>query len=260
MFSLFSTWRRKRILRNTNLNSALWQRLVGSASYLRGFSAADLDRLHQDVRIFLHDKDFSTAHSLEMTDDMFLSVALQACLMTLNLDVSLHDGWRSIIIYPDEFVPNHQYVDDAGVVHTDRRPMTGMARSDGPLILSWADTQTAFASDGVNVVIHEFAHKLDMRNGDANGFPPLHKGMNPHAWANNFTAAYADFCKRVDAGEDTAIDPYASENPGEFFAVLSEVFFEMPEIIVVEYPAVYEQLKLYYRQDPFARLSSVPKA
>ncbi len=255
MFSLLSNWRRKRILNNSSIDEKLWRKLTDSVSYLHGLSDSDLKRLHEDVRIFIHDKEFSTAHDLEVTDDMFLSIALQACLMTLNLGVHLYDGWHGIIIYPDEFVPNHQYVDAAGVVHTDRRPLSGMARSDGPVILSWADTQTAFKSDGVNVVIHEFAHKLDMQNGDANGYPPLHTGMNPRAWQKSFAAAFSDFSKRVDAGEDTALDPYASENPGEFFAVLSEVFFEMPGIIVDEYPALYEQLKAYYKQDTFARLS-----
>ena len=255
MFSLFSNWRRSRILSQTNIDAELWRRLVSSVSYLRGLTADDLQRLHEDVRIFLHDKQFSGAHNLEINDEMMLSIALQGCLMTLNIGVERYKGWHGIIIYPDEFVPNHQYVDDAGVIHTDRRPMTGMARSDGPVILSWADTKTAFAQDGVNVVIHEFAHKLDMQNGDANGFPPLHKDMNARAWQKSFAAAYADFCKRVDANEDTAIDPYATENPGEFFAVLSEVFFEMPQIIVEEYPAVYDQMKLFYRQDTLARFS-----
>jgi MtfA peptidase len=254
MFSFLSGWRRKRILSKTNIDAELLRRIVSSASYLRGLTADDLRRLHDDVRIFLHDKEFSGAHNLEINDEMMLNIALQACLMTLNIGVERYAGWHGIIIYPDEFVPNHQYVDEAGVIHTDRRPMTGMARSDGPVILSWADTQTTFAQDGVNVVIHEFAHKLDMQNGDANGFPPLHKDMNSRAWQKSFAAAYADFCKRVDAGEDTAIDPYASENPGEFFAVLSEVFFEMPRIIVEEYPAVYEQMKMFSRQDTFARL------
>ena len=256
MFSLFSNWRRNRILSKTNVDAELWRRLVSSASYLHGLSSDDLRRLHEDVRIFLHDKEFSGAHNLDVSDEMMLNIALQACVMTLNIGVERYAGWHGIIIYPDEFVPNHQYVDEAGIVHTDRRPMTGMARSDGPVILSWADTRTAFAQDGVNVVIHEFAHKLDMQNGDANGFPPLHKDMNSRAWQNSFAAAYSDFCKRVDAAEETAIDPYASENPGEFFAVLSEVFFEMPGIIIEAYPAVYDQLKAYYRQDTFARLKS----
>jgi MtfA peptidase len=257
MFSLYANWRRKRILNKTKLDSALWQRAVSAASFVRGLSEAELTRLNENVRVFLYDKEFSTTHDLELTEEMCVRIALQACLMTLNLDAGSYDGWRGIIIYPDEFVPNHQYVDEAGVVHTDRRPMTGMARSDGPVILSWADTQSSFIEDGANVVIHEFAHKLDMQNGDANGFPPLQKGMNSHAWQKSFAAAYSDFCKRVDAGEDTAIDPYASENPGEFFAVLSEVFFEMPRIIVEEYPAVYEQMKLFYRQDTLARLNGI---
>jgi MtfA peptidase len=256
MLTFFSNWRRRRILGKTRIDPALWQRLVTTASYLRGLSQEELSRLNEDVRIFLHDKEFSGAHNLEVSDEMMLNIALQACLMTLNIGVERYEGWHGIIIYPDEFVPNHQYVDEAGVIHTDRRPMTGMARSDGPVILSWADTKTAFAQDGVNVVIHEFAHKLDMQNGDANGFPPLHKGMNSRAWQNSFAAAYSDFCRRVDAGEDTAIDPYASENPGEFFAVLSEVFFEMPQIIVEEYSAVYEQMTLFYRQDTLARLGA----
>jgi Mlc titration factor MtfA (ptsG expression regulator) len=103
------------------------------------------------------------------------------------------------------------------------------------------------------VVIHEFAHKLDMLNGNANGFPPLHAGMSREAWAQAFTEAYKDLCRRVKAGEDTDIDPYATEAPGEFFAVVSEAFFEMPDIVRETYPAVYAQLAEFYRQDPANR-------
>jgi Mlc titration factor MtfA (ptsG expression regulator) len=103
-------------------------------------------------------------------------------------------------------------------------------------------------------VIHEFAHKLDMRNGAANGLPPLHKNMARAQWARTFAAAYEDFCRRVDTGESTMIDPYASESPAEFFAVLSEVFFETPVLLKQCYPAVYEQMRLFYRQDPATRL------
>jgi Mlc titration factor MtfA (ptsG expression regulator) len=119
---------------------------------------------------------------------------------------------------------------------------------------------------GYNVVIHEFAHKLDMRNGEPNGFPPLHAGMSAQAWKAAFSAAYDDFCKRVDATQrlserraqivldELPIDPYAAESAGEFFAVGSEAFFETPELLEPAYPAVYEQLRLFYRQDPLARL------
>jgi hypothetical protein len=122
------------------------------------------------------------------------------------------------------------------------------------VVLSWADVQGADIDDGVNVVIHEFAHKLDMRNGDANGFPPLHADMQRQAWAQAFSSAYQDFCARVDEGEDTRIDPYAGESPAEFFAVLSEAFFETPDVVCSEYPAVYAQLVQFYRQEPLQRL------
>jgi Mlc titration factor MtfA (ptsG expression regulator) len=121
------------------------------------------------------------------------------------------------------------------------------------VILSWADVENAGDADGVNVVIHEFAHKLDMLNGDANGFPPLHSGMSREAWGRAFTEAFKDLCRRVEAGEDTDIDPYAAEAPGEFFAVVSEAFFEMPDIVRETYPAVYAQLAEFYRQDPASR-------
>jgi Mlc titration factor MtfA (ptsG expression regulator) len=118
------------------------------------------------------------------------------------------------------------------------------------------------------VVIHEFAHKLDMRNGEPNGFPPLHRGMDARAWKRAFSEAYGDFVRRVEAAERLPkrrsqaaldalpIDPYAAESAAEFFAVASEAFFETPELLAPAYPAVYEQLRLFYRQDPNARLAA----
>jgi Mlc titration factor MtfA (ptsG expression regulator) len=118
-------------------------------------------------------------------------------------------------------------------------------------------------------VIHEFAHKLDMLNGDPNGYPPLGRGMNADQWKRDFAEAYGDFCRRVDIADARAerigdaaydffpIDPYASESPAEFFAVVSEAFFETPDVVDAEYPAVYHQLKAFYRQDPLARAIAV---
>jgi hypothetical protein len=105
----------------------------------------------------------------------------------------------------------------------------------------------------MNLVIHEFAHKIDMQSGDANGCPPLHAGMSVPAWRRTMAAAFADFCARADRDEALAIDPYAAESPAEFFAVLSEVFFAEPALLVDEYPDVYAQFSQFYRQDPAAR-------
>jgi Mlc titration factor MtfA (ptsG expression regulator) len=162
-----------------------------------------------------------------------------------------------IIVYPDEFVAEYEFTDDDGVVHAVREPMTGESWLGGPLILSWADADGAGQGTGYNVVIHEFAHKIDMLNGDANGFPPLHADMDRGAWAQAFTAAYDDFCTAVGRGEPTVIDTYASEHPSEFFAVMSEAFFELPLLVQGRYPDVYRQLSRFYRQDPAARVAAI---
>jgi Mlc titration factor MtfA (ptsG expression regulator) len=138
-----------------------------------------------------------------------------------------------------------------------RQPLSGEAWAGGPLVLSWDDVLHSGSGQGYNVAIHEFAHKLDMKNGAVDGLPPLPVGMSVAEWAAVFNRAYADFCRRADGDEDTAIDPYAAESPAEFFAVLSEAFFEMPDVLHGDYPAVYEQLKRFYRQDPLARLESL---
>jgi hypothetical protein len=187
---------------------------------------------------------------------MRVCIAVQACMLILNLGLDYYRGWVEVIVYPDEFVAEYEYMDEHGIVHRVEEPMSGESWLAGPVILSWADTQLRGDGHGYNVVIHEFAHKLDMLNGDANGFPPLHRGMNAAAWARDFGSAYEDLCARVDAGDDTAIDPYASTAPAEFFAVLTEVFFETPDLLDAEYPAVYRQLRQFYRQHPLARLGA----
>ncbi len=251
MFEFLKHWWRARIIARASLNSAQWQRTLERLPFLRGLSEAERERLRQSVILFLHHKSIHGAGGLKLDTEMQLLIAAQACLPILNLDIDYYRGWVEVIVYPDEFVPRVQYTDEAGVVHTEREPHAGEAWLQGPVILSWADV--APSANGVNVVVHEFAHKLDMLNGDANGFPPLHRGMNREAWSHTFSSAYADFCRRVEAGEEDVIDPYAAESPGEFFAVLSEAFFETPRAVIDLYPRVYDQLRLFYRQDPVAR-------
>jgi Mlc titration factor MtfA (ptsG expression regulator) len=142
-------------------------------------------------------------------------------------------------------------------VHEYDDPVLGEAWEGGPVLLSWFDDPDE--PGDVNVVIHEFAHKLDMSNGDVDGMPALHADMRCEDWIAAFAPAYDDFCRRVDAGEDTAIDPYAASHPSEFFAVASEVFFEAPDLLLDEYPAVYAQLRRFYRQDPAPQRQSPVK-
>lgn len=248
----FGRWRRARMLKSRPIADALWQAGVRRHGFLAGLNEEELGRLREIVTRFLHDKEIHGAAGLALDAEMRLAIALQAAILILNLPGDWYDGWVEVIVYPDEFMPEVEWEDEYGVVHTGKETRTGEAWFNGPVILSWADVALD-AQDGVNVAIHEFAHKLDMRNGDADGFPPLHAGMNRGAWTRDFAAAYKDFCAQVDAGGDTDIDPYAAESPGEFFAVSSEVFFERPEILRDAYPMVYGQLAAFYRQDPFER-------
>lgn len=135
-----------------------------------------------------------------------------------------------------------------------RANLSGESWQRGPVIFSWNDALHHGGIDGRNVVIHEFAHKLDMQNGRANGFPPLHKGMSALQWTNVFNHAYNDFTNRIQQNDPIPINHYAATSAAEFFAVFSELFFEKPEIIRHYYAEVYQLLVQFYRQDPLEKL------
>ncbi|WP_296700802.1 zinc-dependent peptidase [Thiocapsa sp. UBA6158] len=236
-----------------------WVRVRDALPLLEDLSEEDTRRLADLALLFLRDKRLDPAQGLELTHTMRLAIALQACLPVLELGLDWYRGWYAVIVYPEEFVPEREVMGDDGVVWTEHEAKSGEAWEQGPIILSWADVEAGMERDGYNVVIHELAHKLDMRDGAANGCPPLHAGMSPKVWAETFSAAYDDLCRRVDADEETPIDPYATESPAEFFAVVSEYFFELPELLHAEYAAVYDQLRAFYRQDPLARLGVTPE-
>jgi len=254
------------------VDAQLWRRAARDWLFMRGLPEADADRLRALCEHFLGAKRFAGTHGLEVSEAMRVEIAAQACILVLELGSEWYDGWTDIIVYPTQFVPEREVEDEDGVVHLTRDPMAGEAWLGGPVILSYEDVALAADAEqrvaGYNVVIHEFAHKLDMRNGDPNGFPPLHAGMSAKDWKLALKGAYEDFCAKVDAAEalperraqaaldKLPIDPYAAESAGEFFAVASEAFFETPELLAPAYPAVYEQLRLFYRQDPRARLAT----
>jgi len=256
--SLHSLFRRLRDWRNPPeralVSPSLWHSAVADLAVLDGLREAETERLRRLAGRFLHDRYFEPAGGLVLDDAIRTRIAALACLPILELDYDWYDGWRTVIVYPGEFVRPRSEFDPIGVMHEWEDVLTGESWERGPVILSWADVEASGRRDGYNVVIHEMAHKLDMRNGGPDGFPPLHKGMNRRAWTERFTAAFEDLNARLDRGEPTAIDPYAAEEPAEFFAVLSEYFFERPELVTVEYPAVYELLAQFYRQDPASRL------
>lgn len=245
-------WLRGR--RRPEIAAGLWAQTVASLPFLAVLTVDEQKRLKLLAEEFLAEKEFSTGGGLELSDAMCVAIAAQGCLPILEFGLSAYRGWVGIVIYPDEFVVPRQMADEDGVVHEYDDVLSGEAWEGGPLIISWRDAQ--MAGDGYNVVIHEFAHKLDMLNGEADGIPALHAGLPVDRWEKVFFAAWEDFCQRVDSGEETRIDPYASEHPAEFFAVLSENFFEQPALLTAEYPELYALLRDYYRQDPLARLAA----
>ena len=182
-------------------------------------------------------------------------IAAQACLPVLDLGLDAYRSWRTVVVYPAGFVARGHEVDEAGVAHEWEEERSGESWLGGPVVLSLEDVEASGCGDGYNVVIHEMAHKLDMLDGDANGRPPLHRGMDVAAWSGDFTAAFDDLSRRIEAGDTPPIDEYAAEDPGEFFAVASECFFETPDVLEAAYPAVYGHLRGFYRQDPLARLA-----
>jgi Mlc titration factor MtfA (ptsG expression regulator) len=258
--ALLQGWRRKRVLKRARIDDALWHRVVGSLPFLAGMPQAELNRLRDLALLFLHEKEMHGAGGLELTDEIRLAIAVQAVLPVLNLGLDLYNGWVGIVVYPGEFRVRRQEADDDGVVHEYDDELSGEAWPGGPVLLSWEDvtlgatTPEAGGEAGYNVVIHEFAHKIDMLKGEADGYPTPHAGMDATAWTRTLESAYARFVGMVDREQKTLLDPYAAEHPAEFFAVASEAFFTDPHALREEFPRLYDQLKLFYRQDPGERL------
>jgi len=241
-------WRRKRTLRSARLDDALWKKVSAKLSFLRGLSDADTARLKEVVLLFLAEKEMHGAHGLELTDEVRLSIAAQACLPILNLGLDTYEGWVGVIVYPGEFRVQKEEVDEDGVVHTFEEELAGEAWPGGPVILSWEDV--GMSERGYNVVIHEFAHKIHMDGGGDESYPDARRGMDATKWRKTLDEAYKRFCEEVDSGEATFIDPYASEHPAEFFAVMSEAFFTESAVLARDWPELYAQLAAFYRQDP----------
>ena len=242
----------ERALQRRAIPDDLWQLTLARYPFLARRDAADLAELRRLCSLFLDSKEFSGAHGLQVSDDMAVAIAAQACLPVLRLGLRPYDGFVGIVVHPDEVQVRREFVDDDGVVHEYDDVLAGEAMEGGPVMLSWSDVSAAGESAdwGYNVVVHEFAHVLDMGDGLADGIPPLPGDAERSRWEAVLMADYEAFCARVDAGEDTVLDPYGAESPEEFFAVASEAFFVAPTDMRDEHPALYTLLADYYRQQP----------
>jgi Mlc titration factor MtfA (ptsG expression regulator) len=254
---LLRRWRRRRILRRFAIPDSLWEETLAEAPALARLEPDDRARLRELALLFLHEKRIEPSAGFALDDAMRVRIAALACLPVLNLGLDCYSGFVAVVVYPDEFViRDRETVDEDGVVHTEDAVLTGEAWEHGPVILSWQDVEASGQGAGYNVVAHEFAHKLDMQSGEADGVPPLHAGMRKAEWRAAFDAAYASLRAQLDRGEEPWIDPYAAKDPGEFFAVCAELFFDVPEDLAVTYPEVYAELARYFRQNPAGRVTA----
>ena len=243
-------WRMRRILKRHPIPHHIWRSVTRRVLILRSLDAVQMAHLREMTAWFLDQKSITGAQGLEVTPTMKVAVAAQACLLILNLGVEYFDGWVEVILYPGAFRVNHAQMDAIGLVHDEASVLTGESWLRGPVILSWDDVErdTYHYQAGHNVVLHEFAHKLDGFNGATNGMPPLRRGMSRKRWAESLSEAYDALRLQVAMGEPVFINPYAATSPAEFFAVLSEVFFTAPDILKNRCPSVHKQLTLFYRQ------------
>ncbi|MFY9328379.1 MAG: M90 family metallopeptidase [Georgfuchsia sp.] len=233
----------------------MWEGLMHKADIFRGLSAVERAHLRELTTLFLQRKDLCGVQGLPMTTEMALVVAAEACLPILKLGLDYYDGWVEVVIYPGAFRVERDSTDAIGLVSHQDQNLLGEPWSRGPVILSWDDVASELTAShpGHNVVVHEFAHKLDMLNGSANGMPPLHPDMDRQQWTKVFSDAFAQLQLQLAHHHHPGINPYGATAPAEFFAVASECFFSDPHTLLHQFPEVYDQLVLFYRQYPAKR-------
>ncbi|MCF6336358.1 MAG: zinc-dependent peptidase [Gammaproteobacteria bacterium] len=233
----------------------LWETVINRASLLHDLSATEEAGLRELATLFLHQKTITGAQGLLVSDEMKVIIAAQAVLLVLELGLDYYNGWVEIILYPSAFRVNHGDVDQNGLVSSDSHNLSGESWLRGPVILSWEDIEYELHTphSGYNVVVHEFAHKLDMLNGRANGMPPLHPRMEIDQWTRALSGAFEILQQQVAHQHPTRINAYAATTPAEYFAVVSEYFFTAPDVLGKHCPDVYLQLTQFYRQNPASR-------
>ena len=237
----------------------LWKRTLVRYPFLRRHDPADAAELRRLTSLFLDRKEFSTAGDLKLTDAMVVAIAAQAVLPVLRLGLARYDRFVGIVVHAEQVVARREVADDDGIVHEYDEVLSGEAMEGGPVMLSWQDVRSAGRSAAVayNVVIHEFAHVLDMEDGVADGVPRLPPDMSLDDWRATLRDEFERFSKSVEAQDPTVLDPYGAEGEEEFFAVASEAFFVKPHPMNQEHPALYRLFVRFFRQDPAADTPSL---
>ena len=253
-------WRLRRALARP-LDAAALATLERNVAQYRGMDAGQRARLERLVRRFLHEKTFVGCAGLELTDEMRVTIAGQACLLLLGTrGDAAYPSLHSVLVYPGAFLVPRRQVDEAGVVTEERQDLLGESWGDGRVILSWDHVRRADNEEppSHNVVLHEFAHQLDSESGSTNGAPYLGSAERYRSWSAVLSRDFAALRHDAWFGRQGVLDHYGATNPAEFFAVATEAFFEQPHRLAERHPALYEEFLKYYRVDP--RAWSTPPA
>ena len=246
-------WRRARIQRRPFPDA--WRLVLRQRVPLFRRLPADLQlQLKKHVQVLLAEKPFIGCGGLVVTDEMRVVIAAHAALLLLNRRAGYFRNLRQILVYPGIFVAERTKTGPGGIAHEARQALAGESWQQGQVILAWDAVLegAAIPDDGRNVVIHEFAHQLDQETGAANGAPFLGRRERYARWAAVLSSEFQQLRERVNRDEPGLIDAYGATDPAEFFAVVSEVFFERPAELAAEHPALHHELAAFYRVDPLS--------
>ncbi len=256
MFNLFKQYRRER-LRSQPFPPAWLDIIKQNVPIYDRLSEADQRELHGHIQVFLAEKFFEGCGGLELTAEIKVTIAAQACLLLLHRVTNYYPRLITILVYPHAYVARSIEPIGGGVVQEGETARLGEAWKDGVVVLSWDDVRrgTSDLHDGHNVVLHEFAHQLDQQDGSADGAPILEHRSQYVTWARVLRDEYEQLRRDAEQGRSGVLDKYGATNPAEFFAVATECFFEKPIQLRWKHTQLYAELKKYYRQDPASFVS-----
>jgi MtfA peptidase len=250
---LFKKWRRKKIAARPFPPD--WRNIVDkNVPFYRKLSFPDKEELRRHILIFLAEKRFVGCGGLQITDEIRVTVAAQACVLLLHRQTDYYPGLCTILVYPAAYIAKETRRLPGGVVEEGFDVRLGESWHHGSVVLSWDDVRRDATDihDGHNVVFHEFAHQLDSSYGKGDSSAVLQHRSAFIAWARTFHKNYERLRSDVDKNKPTLLRSYAAENPAEFFAVATECFFERPKDLQKLHPDLYQELKNFYHQDPAA--------
>lgn len=248
MFGLFKYFRRKKLRREPF--PPKWRQMMGKVPLVRRLSEADRKELEGHVCVFLDEKKFEGCGGLKITDEIRVSIAANACLLLLHRGADYFPELESILVYPTAYLAKKEEPGPAGTTVEYREERLGESWRHGTVVLSWDDVQNS--GDGHNVVLHEFAHQLDQANEEMDGAPQLDSTSDFADWSRVMEREFEKLKRDDERDRPTVINTYGASEPAEFFAVITEAFFETPEKLKQNHAELYEQLRKFYRQDPAA--------